>query len=139
MRLERLPGVAEVAMQSGRHAASTIVRRASGDTVQPTFRYRDLGTAATISRYHAVVYVGRFRVGGLLGWLVWLVAHLTFLTGFKSRFATLAAWAVTFLGRGRPERTITRQQALALARAGQSRAATGAQADAPRGASPRAA
>src|SRR3954447_6498777 len=106
-----LPGVAEVAMQSGHHAAKTIVRGASGDEKQRPFRYRDLGTVATIGRFRAVLHVGPVRVTGLAGWLAWLVIHLTFLTGFKNRLATLADWTIAFLGRGRSQRTITVQQA----------------------------
>ena len=107
-----LPGVAEVAMQSGHHAARTIVRRAKGDEKRRPFRYHDLGTAATIGRFRAIAYVGPVRVTGLAGWLAWLVIHLSFLTGFKNRLATLAGWAIAFLGRGRPQRTIVEQEGL---------------------------
>jgi NADH dehydrogenase len=113
MRLDGLPGVAEVAMQSGAHAARTIARRLRGDTRERPFRYRDLGTMATIARFRAVVSIGRLRVSGLAGWLLWLLVHLVFLTGFKSRAAVVANWAVAFLGRGRRQRTITERQALA--------------------------
>lgn len=50
---------------------------------------------------------GPLRVGGAMAWLLWLLVHLAFLTGFKNRAATVARWAIAFLGRGRPERTIT--------------------------------
>jgi NADH dehydrogenase len=113
MRLDRLPGVAEVAMQSGAHVARTIARRLDGDTADRPFRYRDLGTMATIARFRAVVYIGRLRLTGLAGWLMWLLVHLAFLTGFKNRVAAVANWAVTFLGRGRRQRTITEQQVFA--------------------------
>jgi NADH dehydrogenase len=61
------------------------------------------------------------RLSGFLGWLVWLVVHITFLTGFKNRFAALLNWGITFLGGGRAERTITVRQTVgrvALADAG---------------------
>jgi NADH:ubiquinone reductase (H+-translocating) len=112
MALDGLPGLAEVAMQSGHHAARTIVRRLRGRPGRP-FRYRDLGTMATISRFHAVVSIGRLRIAGFLGWLLWLVVHLTFMTGFKNRAATLANWTVAFVGRGRRQRVITKRQVLA--------------------------
>ena len=117
MSLDHLPGLAEVAMQSGHHASRTIARRLEGDTARRPFRYRDLGTMATIARFRAVVYFGRVHVTGLLAWLMWLVVHLVFLTGFKNRIVALASWAVAFLGRGRPQRTITKQQVFARARA----------------------
>jgi NADH dehydrogenase len=117
MSLDRLPGLAEVAMQSGVHVARTIVRRLNGDTKERPFRYRDLGTMATISRFRAVVSIGRLRVAGFVGWVMWLVVHLVFLTGFKNRFAAVLSWGVAFLGRGRRQRTITEQQVFARTRA----------------------
>jgi NADH dehydrogenase len=71
---------------------------------------------ATIARFRAVVSIGRLQITGFIGWLMWLVVHVTFLTGFKNRLAALASWAVAFLGRGRRQRTITKQQVLARAR-----------------------
>jgi NADH dehydrogenase len=105
MALDNLPGVAEVAMQSGAHAAHSIRRRLAGKDPKP-FHYRDLGTLAVISRFTAVAKVGWLRVSGFLGWLIWLVVHITFLTGFKNRVGALARWAVSFIGRGRSERAL---------------------------------
>jgi NADH dehydrogenase len=115
MALDGLPGLAEVAMQSGHHAARTIVRGLEGHAPE-RFRYRDLGTMATISRFRAVASIGRLQVGGFVGWLMWLVVHLAFLTGFKNRVSAVANWAVAFLGRGRRQRTITEQQVFARTR-----------------------
>jgi NADH dehydrogenase len=107
MALDNLPALAEVAMQSGRHAARTIERRVRGDSATKPLHYRDLGTLAVISRFRAVAHVGPIQVGGFIGWLLWLVVHVTFLTGFKNRFAALARWAISFVGRGRYERALT--------------------------------
>jgi len=112
MSLNGLPGLAEVAMQSGHHAAKTITRRLRGRDPKP-FRYIDLGTMATIARFRAVVSIGRFGFGGFIGWAMWLIVHLAFMTGFKNRVSVLASWVVAFLGRGRRQRTITKQQVLA--------------------------
>ena len=113
MALDSLPGLAEVAMQSGLHAASEIRRRLDGHATPRTFRYRDLGSLAAISRGYAVGQRGRVCVWGLPGWLVWLVVHLVFLTGFKNRAAALFSWIITFFGRSRHERTTTLQQVVA--------------------------
>ena len=112
MALDQLPGVAEVAMQSGIHAANTIKRRLGGKDAVP-FKYRDLGSMATISRFRAVVSFKGVRLSGFAGWLMWLVVHVTFLTGFKNRFTSLLHWANTFLGGQRAERTITFRQVMA--------------------------
>jgi NADH dehydrogenase len=111
MSLDGLPGVAEVAMQQGIHASSTIKRRLWGKEGKP-FRYRDLGSMATISRFRAVVSFKGIRLSGFFGWLTWLFVHLTFLTGFKNRLATVPRWAITFIGDSRPQRTITMQQVI---------------------------
>jgi NADH dehydrogenase len=110
MSLGDLPGMAEVAMQSGKHAAHCIRRRACGDAGMHPFKYRDLGSMAATSRFRAVAQIGRLSFGGVIGWLLWVVVHLTFLTGFKNRLTTLFQWMVTFLARGRAERVITEQQ-----------------------------
>jgi hypothetical protein len=72
MSLDGLPGVAQVAIQSGRHAAQTIVSRIRGDTTERPFVYSDKGTLATISRFNAVASVGRVRLSGFLAWILWL-------------------------------------------------------------------
>jgi len=113
MSLGHLPGVAEVAMQSGIHAARTIKRRLQGDAEAKAFAYRDLGSMATISRFRAIVSFKGIKVGGFVGWLMWAFVHLTFLTGFKNRFIALFKWTSSFLGHARDERTITMQQAAA--------------------------
>jgi NADH:ubiquinone reductase (H+-translocating) len=105
MALDDLPALAEVAMQSGAHAAHTIERRLQGKEPKP-LHYRDLGTLAVISRFTAVAKIGPLQVGGFLGWLIWLVVHITFLTGFKNRFGALARWTISFIGRGRYERAL---------------------------------
>ena len=110
MSLDKLPGVAQVAIQSGRHAAKAITRRLEGDTTRRPFRYRDRGTMATISRLRAVAAIGHLRISGFSAWLLWLAVHLAALTGFKNRAAVLFNWTVAFLGRGRPQRVITAQQ-----------------------------
>jgi NADH dehydrogenase len=105
MALNGLPGVAEVAMQSGIHAARTISRGVKGQPAQP-FRYRDLGSMATISRRRAIVSFHGIRLHGFLGWLAWLTVHVTFMTGFKNRFSALVHWGFSFIGRGRQQRVI---------------------------------
>jgi NADH dehydrogenase len=112
MALNGLPGLAEVALQSGRHAARTVLRRLNGREPRH-FHYIDLGTMATVARFRAVAIIGRVQLTGLLGWLLWLTVHLTFLVGFKNRLAALANWVVAFFGRGRRQRTITKQQVFA--------------------------
>ncbi|WP_238012475.1 NAD(P)/FAD-dependent oxidoreductase [Dactylosporangium sp. AC04546] len=113
MALDNLPGVAQVAIQSGKHAAGQIKRRMAGQETGQPFKYFDKGSLATIARFHAVASVGRFHFAGLPGWLLWLVVHLLYLVGFKNRVTAVMHWFVSFIGRGRSERVATFQQVFA--------------------------
>jgi NADH dehydrogenase len=104
--LNDLPGVCEVAMQGGLHAANTIKRRLKGGDSVP-FKYRDLGSAASIGRFKAIVSVRRLRLSGFPGWIVWMFVHLAFLNGFGSRFVALWRWGTSMVGRARPERVFS--------------------------------
>ena len=108
--LDNLPGVAQVAIQGARYAAKTIDRRLQGEPDLPPFKYYDKGSMAIISRFRAVAMVGKLRFAGFPAWAVWLVLHLIYITGFKSRVTALLHWFVSFIGKGRSERTTTEQQ-----------------------------
>jgi NADH dehydrogenase len=102
-----------VAIQSGAYAAHVIAARADGRPVPAPFHYRDRGSMATISRFSALASVGRLRFSGFIAWLMWLFNHLQYLIGFKQRVTKLLHWAISFIGRGRAERVVTRQQVVA--------------------------
>jgi NADH:ubiquinone reductase (H+-translocating) len=104
--INNLPGVAEVAMQGGLHAANTIKRRLSGQESVP-FKYRDLGSAAAIGRFKAVASVRGLHLSGFPGWVVWVFVHLSFLNGFGNRLTTLWRWVRAMVGRARPERVFS--------------------------------
>ncbi|GAA3159269.1 NAD(P)/FAD-dependent oxidoreductase [Blastococcus jejuensis] len=110
MSLDKLPGVAQVAIQGGRYAATAIKRRLAGKAPQGPFKYFDKGSMATISRFSAVADLGKLKFSGFIAWLMWLVVHLFYIVGFKSRITTVLHWAVSFLGRGRSQRVATQQQ-----------------------------
>jgi len=111
--LDNLPGVAQVAIQGAKYAAKEIDRRLRAKPSQGPFKYFDKGSMAIISRFRAVAMIGKVRVTGVLAWLMWLGLHLIYITGFKSRVTALLHWAVSFIGRGRSERTTTEQQIFA--------------------------
>lgn len=108
--LDNLPGVAQVAIQGAKYAAKTIDGRLEGKPPLKPFKYFDKGSMATISRFRAVAMIGRLRLTGFVAWLMWLAVHLVYITGFKNRVTAVLHWLVSFLGRGRSERTATEQQ-----------------------------
>jgi NADH dehydrogenase len=86
------PQLAQVAIQSGRHAARQIERRRSGQPTEP-FRYKDKGMMATIGRRAAVTELPDGLVlRGNLGWLAWLGLHIIYLIGFRNRLVVLLNW-----------------------------------------------
>jgi NADH dehydrogenase len=110
MCLDKLPGVAEVAMQSGLYAGRRIRHRIGDGKSLASFRYYDLGSAAYLSRGNAVVSAGPLRFAGFAGWLGWLFIHIAFLTGFRNRVGAVLTWAAAFARDARRERTFTIQQ-----------------------------
>src|SRR5690606_9740680 len=111
--LDNLPGVAQVAIQGAKYAAKEIDGRLRGKAPQGPFKYFDKGSMAIISRFNAVAMVGKLRLTGVVAWLMWLFVHLFYITGFKNRITALLHWAISFVGRGRQERTTTEQQIFA--------------------------
>ncbi len=101
-----LPGVAQVAMQGGAHAARNVLRAIAGEDLRP-FRYRDYGNMATIGRGSAVADIGRLETSGFVAWLLWLFIHIVSLIGFRNRVAVLMEWAWAYLTFQRRVRLIT--------------------------------
>jgi NADH:ubiquinone reductase (H+-translocating) len=109
MSLNKLPGVAEVAMQTGLYAGRRIRHEVAGRTTKP-FRYYDLGSAAYLSRGRAVVSVGKLQFAGFPGWVVWLFIHIGFLTGYRNRVGAVLSWWFAFTRDLRRERTFTTKE-----------------------------
>ena len=107
MSLDKLPGVCEVAMQTGLYAGHRITHEAQGQVYDKPFRYHDLGSAAYISRGHAVVSTFGMNFGGFPGWVAWLFIHIAFLTGYRNRLGAILTWWLAFTRDVRRERTFT--------------------------------
>jgi NADH dehydrogenase len=87
-----VPGIAPAAKQMGRLAARNIVLSIENRKIK-TFRYQDVGMLATIGMNSAVAVIGRLQLSGYPAWLLWLVAHIYFLIGFRNRIVVLIDWA----------------------------------------------
>ena len=105
-----LPGVAPVAKQEGAYVARVIAARLAGKRPPARFRYRNLGNLATIGRKEAIVDFGRLRLTGRIAWLVWGLAHIYFLIGFRNRMAVAVDWLWSYLTYQRGARLITGQE-----------------------------
>jgi NADH:ubiquinone reductase (H+-translocating) len=116
--VEGVPGMAQGAIQGAKYAAKAIKAELKGadPAHREPFQYFDKGSMATVSRFSAVAKIGPIEFGGFIAWLAWLVLHLVYLVGFKTKVTTLLSWTVTFLSRARGNLTITEQQAYARTR-----------------------
>jgi NADH dehydrogenase len=105
----QVPGVAQGALQGGKHAAKLIIDEVRGKTATPRkpFRYHDKGNMATIGRASAVVATKRVAIHGLIAWLMWWAVHVMFLVGFRNRVFVMLSWAWSWLTFTRGARLIT--------------------------------
>ncbi len=102
-----LPGVAPAAKQAGAFVGALIAARIDGRTEPKPFAYSDFGNLATIGRRNAVADFGRLHLKGFIGWLLWSVAHVYFLIGFRNRLSVAMSWAWSYLTYQRGVRLIT--------------------------------
>jgi NADH dehydrogenase len=105
--LRDLPGVAELALQGGIYTARQIEKRVKGEATRSRFKYRDLGTAAYISRFNAVVEIGPFKFWGWPGWWIWGLIHIAMLSGVPNRIGAVMGWLFHITRDARHERAIT--------------------------------
>jgi NADH dehydrogenase len=101
-----LPGVAQVAMQGGTHAAQNVLRVTRREALQP-FRYRNYGNMAVIGRGSAVADLGPVKSSGFFAWLFWIFLHIFWLIGFRNRIAVMTEWAWAYVTLQRRVRLIT--------------------------------
>lgn len=106
-----VPGVAQGAIQEGKHVAQLLERELRGDKNAPAgrkpFAYYDKGSLATIGRSAAVAQIKNWKITGFAAWVVWLFVHLLFLIGFRSKFSVLLQWAYSYITFKRGARIIT--------------------------------
>jgi NADH:ubiquinone reductase (H+-translocating) len=116
--VDGVPGMAQGAIQGAKYVADTIKAELKGanPAERKPFQFFDKGSMATVSRFSAVAQIGPVEFGGLIAWLAWLLLHLVYLVGFKTKITTLLSWIVTFLSTNRGQLTITEQQAYARTR-----------------------
>ncbi|MBB5394341.1 NAD(P)/FAD-dependent oxidoreductase [Mucilaginibacter sp. AK015] len=99
------PGVAQVALQQGRHLAKNLTSLIQGKPTKP-FVYKDLGTMATLGRNMAVADLHKLRFQGFFAWLLWMFVHLISLAGFSNKAIVFFNWAVNYFTRNSDNRLI---------------------------------
>jgi NADH dehydrogenase len=112
MAVPGVPGQAQGAIQGATYAATQIKAELAGKQTpeqRKPFTYFNKGSMATISRFDAVCQIGKLEFSGFVAWLIWLVLHLYYLIGYRSRTVTVFQWFVAFLGRNRGQMAATEQ------------------------------
>lgn len=104
-----VPGVAQGALQGGKHVGRIIARELNGAprSERPPFRYKDKGSMATIGRARAVAEIGRFKFGGFFAWILWGLIHVMFLVEFRNRVLVMLQWVWNWFAFSRGARLIT--------------------------------
>ena len=113
MNRDRLPGVAQVAIQSGEYVGKIIKEQVEHDVApenRDPFDYFDKGSMAIINRFNAVVKMGKVEITGFIGWLMWLGVHLSFLTGTRNRIVAANEWTINAFSRTRHNLAVTEGQ-----------------------------
>jgi NADH:ubiquinone reductase (H+-translocating) len=90
--LNKLPGVAQPALQEGRYVGKVIKARLAGEKDTTPFKYFDKGSMATIGYRSAVADAFGLKVTGLLAYLMWAFVHVWYLVGWGNRIGTIYQW-----------------------------------------------
>jgi NADH:ubiquinone reductase (H+-translocating) len=110
--LNKLPGVAQPALQEGSYVAKVIKARAAGEPAPAPFKYFDKGSMATIGYRSAVADAFHVKVTGFLAYVMWAFVHVAYLVGWGNRFGTLYTWGrALWFSHNRGHRIITFEQA----------------------------
>ena len=86
------PQVAQVALQQGTNLAANFKAMLANKPLKE-FKYKDLGSMATIGRKLAVVDLPFIKFQGFLAWIVWLFVHLMAILGVKNKIFVFLNWA----------------------------------------------
>lgn len=102
-----VPCLAPAAKQMGRYAARRIAALAKGAELPGPFRYRHMGDFITIGRNRAIVRIGALHLTGFIAWLLWSIAHITFLVTARSRILVSLMWVWNYITHRRAARLVT--------------------------------
>lgn len=103
------PQVAQVAIQQAKNLAKNLklINQGADSSELTAFRYKNLGSMATIGRNKAVVEIGKFRSQGFFAWVLWLVVHLRSILGVKNKMMVLLNWLWKYVSYNDSIRMIT--------------------------------
>lgn len=86
------PQVAQVAIQQAELLADNLQKIIESKATLVPFKYKDLGSMATIGRHRAVVDLPFWKFQGAFAWFTWLFVHLFALIGSKNKVFVFLNW-----------------------------------------------
>jgi len=89
------PQVAQVAMQQGAYIAKSLNAQTPAAELKP-FKYRDLGSMATIGRNKAVADLGPIHLSGFPAWVIWMFIHLRSILGVRNKLVVFVDWVINY-------------------------------------------
>lgn len=102
-----IPGMAQGAIQTGKHLAKNIMHLINGEPTEP-FKYFDKGSLATVGQNKAVADIGKLHFHGFFAWLLWMFVHLMSLVGFSNKLSVFTSWAIKYFTKNTDNRLIVR-------------------------------
>jgi NADH dehydrogenase len=106
------PQVAQVAIQQAKLLAENLPRMKSNKPLKE-FKYKDLGTMATVGRNLAVVELPSVHFQGVFAWFVWMFIHLMSIIGVKNKLLIFINWAWKYFTYDQSTRLILRPKGCA--------------------------
>lgn len=85
------PQLAQPAIQQAENLARNFKFLKKGRDWRP-FKYKDLGTMATVGRNKAVAEIAGMKLKGFLAWMIWLFVHLYALIGVRNKVVVFINW-----------------------------------------------
>lgn len=99
------PQLAQVAIQQGSLLAANLKRKEEGKALKP-FKYKNLGTMATVGRNRAVAEFKKIKMAGFVAWVMWLIVHLRSILGVRNKIIVFYNWAINYFTYGQSLRLI---------------------------------
>lgn len=91
------PQLAQVAIQQAKNLAKNLRKIATGEDGLKPFRYKNLGSMATVGRNKAVVDIGKVHSQGFIAWILWLVVHLRSILGIRNKLMVFLNWVWNYI------------------------------------------
>lgn len=89
---------AQFAVRQGEHVARNIVAKLRGKPQTP-FLWKEQGFIVSLGQGKGIAKIGPLRFSGWIAWLIYHIAYLRSLVGFRAKLRTLLEWTFNIFGK----------------------------------------